>query len=199
MKTKTEYFDALYFENHDPWGYENRWYEERKRNVCLALLLKPIYNNALEIGCANGVFSQHLALRCKNLLCIDANETAVDLAQARLSHLNHVNVIQAMIPETFPEQKFDLIVLGEVLYYLNHDELMSLIEKIHRCLSDDGVVLCCHWRYPIEYFSLTGDHVHQVLKENIQLYHYLSLQDPDFNVDIWAQEGQSVADREGLI
>ena len=199
MKTKIEYFSTLYTQNDDPWGYEHRWYEERKRNICLSVLLKPMYEHVLEIGCSNGVFSQHLALRSTHLLCLDGHEAAVDLARARLSSFRNVDVLQALVPDEFPLQKFDLIVIGEVLYYLNVDELMQLIEKLRNALTDDGMILCCHWRYPIEHFSLNGDMVHQVFKDNILLYHYLSLKDPDFMIDLWTKDTQSVANREGLV
>lgn len=199
MKTTIDYFNVLYDQNNDPWDYENRWYEERKRNICLSLLLKPIYSSVLEIGCSNGVFSRHLALRSKRLTCIDAHVKAVGLAQARLADLTHVEVLQLKIPEHFPAESYDLIVLGEVLYYLSHDELLHLIEDLNQYLSEDGTILCCHWRYPIDQFSLNGDLVHEVFRKNINLYHYLSLTDPDFNVDLWTRECLSLADREGLL
>lgn len=194
-----EYFDVLYAQNDDPWDYENRWYEERKRNICLAVLLKPMYQNVLEIGCSNGTFSRHLALRSKRLLCIDGNEKACDLAKLKLNDFNHVEVLQNVIPEQFPDEKFDLIVIGEVLYYLNYDELIQLIEKIHQSLNKDGMILSCHWRYPIDEFLLNGDAVHQVLTENLKLNHYLSLKDPDFIVDLWTMDTLTLANQEGLI
>ncbi|KGT47721.1 MULTISPECIES: hypothetical protein [Acinetobacter] len=34
-----EYFAELYRENNgDPWRYEQRWYEQRKRDITLAVL-----------------------------------------------------------------------------------------------------------------------------------------------------------------
>ena len=199
MKTTTDYFDVLYQQNDDPWNYENLWYEERKRNICLSLLLKPLYTSVLEIGCSNGVFSRQLALRCKQLTCVDANEKAVDLARLKLADMTHVEVLQLKIPQHFPAESYDLIVLGEVLYYLNYEELMLLIDELQQYLSEDGTILCCHWRHPIDQFSLNGDVVHEVFKENLNLYHYLSLTDPDFNIDLWTRENQSLADREGLL
>lgn len=199
MKNKLQYFDELYHHNDDPWDYQNRWYEERKRNICLALLLKPHYQNVLEVGCSNGIFSAQLAQRSKKLLCVDANRKAIELAKAKLHHLNHVEVRQNIVPDQFPQDLFDLIVVGEILYYLNHDELSKLIEKIHSSLTSDGMILCCHWRYPIENFPLNGDLVHTLFRENLDLHHYLSLNDPDFIVDVWTKQTQTLAGKEGLI
>ena len=56
-----EYFDALYALNQgDPWHYEQRWYEQRKRQICLAVLPRLQFDSAIEIGCSNGIFSQEL-------------------------------------------------------------------------------------------------------------------------------------------
>lgn len=199
MINPTDYFDELYKNSDDPWEYERRWYEERKRQICLALLLKPVYAKVLEIGCSNGVFSQHLAQRSKQLVCLDANSKAVQLAQARLGHLSHVNVIQQHIPEQFPAGSFDLIIISEILYYLEPEELSKLIEKVENSLTPQGVVLCCHWRYPIDGFTLTGDQVHHVLKQQFHLHHYLTVNDPDFMVDLWSRETTTLASKEGLI
>lgn len=199
MINPTDYFDELYKNSDDPWEYEQRWYEERKRQICLALLLKPVYSKVLEIGCSNGIFSQHLAPRSKQLVCLDANSKAVQLAQARLAHLPHVNVIQQHIPEQVPAGLFDLIIISEILYYLEAEALSKLIEKVENSLTPQGIVLCCHWRYPIDGFTLTGDQVHHVLKQQFTLHHYLTVNDPDFMVDLWSRETTTLASKEGLI
>ena len=37
----TGYFDAMYQAADDPWGFESRWYEQRKYAISLALLPAP--------------------------------------------------------------------------------------------------------------------------------------------------------------
>ena len=199
MINQTDYFDELYQNNDDPWGYEQRWYEQRKRQICLSLLLKPQYDNVLEIGCSNGVFSEQLARRSKHLTSLDANSKAVQLAQKRLDSLSHVQVIQQHIPQQFPAGSFDLIVISEIIYYLQQAELSELIHKVENRLTPQGMVLCCHWRYPIEGFALKGEEVHQVLRQKFSLNHYLNLNDPDFIVDLWSKDSITLAAKEGLL
>lgn len=199
MLDQTDYFDELYKKSDDPWEYEQRWYEERKRQICLALLLKPVYSKVLEIGCSNGVFSQHLAQRAKQLICLDANSKAIQLAKTRLENLSHVQVIQQRIPDQFPAGSFDLIIISEIMYYLKPEELSRLIEKVENSLTSQGVVLCCHWRYPIDGFVLTGEKVHHLLKQQFHLQHYLNVNDPDFIIDLWNKETTTLAFKEGLI
>lgn len=199
MLDKSHYFDALYLNNDDPWNYANRWYEKRKREICLALLLKPMYENILEIGCSNGVFSQKLSERAMKLLCIDGNAHAIKLAKARLKDFKHISVLQQKIPNQYPNDHYDLIILSEIAYYLSRSELDLLINCLKTSLMEGGMVLACHWRYPIEGFDINGEKVHEVLKKQLNIHHYLSLNDPDFLIDIWTHEKTSLASQEGLI
>lgn len=199
MHNKSEYFDTIYKESDDPWQYKTRWYEERKRQICTALLLKSHYEKALEIGCANGFFSSRLADRTYQLVCLDANQKAVNLTKKRLENHGHIRIECKSVPDEFPNETFDLIILSEVAYYLSQNELDQLILKLQQALNDGGMLLTCHWRHPIEHFSLDGNSVHRQLKEKICLYHYSSLIDPDFIVDIWTKETQSLAQLEGII
>lgn len=198
QSNNTDYFNDLYEQNDDPWDYQNRWYEQRKRMICLSVLLKNEHQNVLEIGCSNGIFSQQLATRSKKLTCIDANDKAVQLAKNRLSSYDHVEVMQQCIPEQFPSGQYDLIVIGEILYYLSPAQIEVCIEKIQQLLTDDGVLLCCHWKYPVEGFALNGSQVHQLLRTHIPFPHYLSLDDADFKLDVWTKHHLSVAQSEGL-
>ena len=197
LKTQT-YFDHIYATANDPWGYEQHWYEARKRQICLSVLLQPQYQNALEVGCSNGVFSEALGQRCSQLLCLDGHPKAVNLAQNRLKNYPHIQVRQAWVPAELPQQQFDLIVISEILYYLDLEQIQTFIAWLNTHLSATGTLLCCHWRHPIEGFTLDGNQVHQLLA-SLVLQHYLSLQDPDFLVDVWTKSSLSLAAQEDIL
>ena len=42
----------------DPWGFEDRWYEQRKYAVSLALFPAARYRSAFEPGCSIGVLTR---------------------------------------------------------------------------------------------------------------------------------------------
>ncbi|XBD42272.1 SAM-dependent methyltransferase [Acinetobacter thermotolerans] len=141
---KHDYFAELYRENNgDPWRYEQRWYEQRKRDITLAVLPQPSFSTGIEIGCSNGVLSSELAKRCEYLICMDANPTAIQLANQRLTH-DHVKVVQGIVPLDLPEQQFDLIVASEVLYYLEEQILQQLIYWVNTHLSPNGCIVACN-------------------------------------------------------
>jgi len=192
------YFEDLYRHNSDPWGYDFHWYEARKRQICLALLTKPRYPKVLEVGCSNGHLSFHLAQRAEELVCIDVSERAVQLASARLQEFEHVVVENIKIPEDYSIQKFDLILISEMAYYLSADELHQFIEKLKHSLNDDGEILCCHWRHEIQDFELNAEQVHQAFQQHFPFHHYLSLNDPDFMIDLWTANTSSLAQQEKL-
>ncbi|EEY77582.1 methyltransferase domain protein [Acinetobacter calcoaceticus RUH2202] len=192
------YFEDLYRHNSDPWGYDSHWYEARKRQICLALLTRPRYPKVLEVGCSNGHLSFHLAQRAEQLWCIDVSECAVQLASERLQEFEHVIVENRKIPEDYSIQKFDLILISEMAYYLSANELHQFIEKLKHSLNDDGEILCCHWRHEIQGFELNAEQVHQTFQQHFPFHHYLSLNDPDFMIDVWTANTSSLAQQEKL-
>ena len=215
------YFEVLYNDNSDPWQYQTRWYEKRKRDMCLAVLPKAQYHNAIELGCGNGVFSALLAPRCHALLSIDGNEQAIQLAKQRLAESAHVNIIQGVIPDALPtaQPTFDLIIISEILYYLSPNEIDIVITWIKKNLAIGGTLLCCHWRYAIDGFVMTRETVHQRLcqafnkgtdavepkqgqhidTKNSAFTHQSKIIDSDFLLDVWQYSPKSVAMQENLV
>lgn len=192
-----DYFEQLYrLNNGDPWGYQAHWYEQRKRDITLAVLPAAKFQLALEIGCSNGILSEALATRCETLTCLDGCSSAVKLAKKRLA--TWVDVQQAVIPQQLPQQQYDLIVVSEVLYYLNQAELNTTMQWLNQALHPQGCIVACHWLQPIEGFALNGRFVHQQLKQALNYSHSLTLQDQDFYLDVWRHSDQTLAEQEGL-
>jgi len=77
------YFRDRYAASADPWGLAERWYENRKYALSVAMLPREQYGTAFEPGCSIGVLTVHLARRCDSLLACDAMPEAVASARAR--------------------------------------------------------------------------------------------------------------------
>ncbi|WP_143695115.1 SAM-dependent methyltransferase [Williamsia sp. 1135] len=194
------YFHEMYRDSDDPWGFTSRWYEQRKYQMTLAALSAPRYGRAFEAGCSIGVLSEHLAARCDQLLAVDLSDKAVQIAAGRLEPLGGRVVVETRdFVVDWPTGTFDLIVLSEVLYYLDPAQLDSVIANAAAALSDDGELIAVHWRWPVEEYPQTGDQVHDRLRDS-ELAHTAGYLDTDFRLDVFSRvDRQSVAQREGLV
>jgi LmbE family N-acetylglucosaminyl deacetylase/SAM-dependent methyltransferase len=193
------FFDEFYSGTTDPWGFETRWYEARKRAVTLAALPLERYGAALELGCSIGVLSRDLAERSDTLLATDINEQALAVARDRLAGLPGVTVERRTLPAEWPVGAFDLIVLSEIGYYCSAADLAVLLERCRQSLSPTGTLVACHWRHPVGEYPLDGDEVHAALAVAPGLDCTVRHLERDFVLEVYEPApAPSVAEREGL-
>ncbi|WP_238420835.1 class I SAM-dependent methyltransferase [Gordonia sp. 'Campus'] len=193
------YFHDMYGSSDDPWGFTSRWYEQRKYALTLAALSSPRYGSVFEPGCSIGVLSAELATRADHLLCTDVSPRAVELARRRLDGHDSVDVRVGDIVSDWPSGRFDLIVLSEVLYYLDDTDLDELIARLPESLTPTGEVVAVHWRWRVEEYPRTGDDVHDALRSSA-LHLSATYSDTDFCLDVMTSSPTgSVAQREGLV
>jgi Nodulation protein S (NodS) len=191
-------FEALFDADADPWRYRSRWYEERKRALTLACLPERRFRCGFEPACANGELSALLAARCDRLLVCDGAEGAVASSKARLADQHHVEVRRARLPQQWPAERFDLIVLGEFAYYLAADDVDTLAAQARSSLVDGGTIIACHWRRPIDGCALSGDAVHARIGAVLALPVISQCVEADLRIDVWSSDARSVAQREGF-
>jgi SAM-dependent methyltransferase len=155
------YFERLYALHSDPWHFADSAYERAKYEATLAALPRERYEAALELGCSIGVYTRRLGERCHNVLAIDVAEQALERARERCRDQLHVRFALHHLPHDFPHGSFDLILLSEVGYYFDRDDLRLLVERILGALTGDGHLLLVHWRPYVADYPLTGDQVHE--------------------------------------
>lgn len=190
-----EYFGALYDRRSDPWRYETRWYEQRKRALTVASLPRARYRRALEIGCSTGALTQELAARCDEIVAVDLDPRAVELVRAR--RLEGVSAVCADALEGLPEGPFDLIVLSEVGYYWGGSGTARIAREAREIASDDAHLLACHWRRPVEQREGAAEAVHDVLRRS-GWRTIVEHREPDVVLDVFGISGASVAQEEGI-
>ncbi|MGB0100044.1 MAG: bifunctional PIG-L family deacetylase/class I SAM-dependent methyltransferase [Nocardioides sp.] len=157
--------DSVHRGQADPWGVDHHWYEQRKRAVTLALLPRARFTRTLEIGCSVGALTADLADRSDRVVAVDSSAAAVVAARRRLASSDpRVDVRCADVTTWWPDGTFDLIVVSEVGYFLSPHGLDTLIERIRGSLTDDGVVLLCHWRHDVAGWVLDGPQVHEAFE-----------------------------------
>ena len=199
MSLGPDYFDELYGQRDDPWSLADRWYERRKRALTMAMLPQERYDSALEIGCSIGLLTELLAQRAERLLSTDIAQRPIDLAQERVGPAaEHVEFRVMRAPDEWPSERFDLIVVSEVGYYLDEESLARLASQVGRSLKPEGIVLACHWRHPVEEYPLQGDRVHEILTEASGLIPLAEYIDEDVRLVVLARAGaRSVAAIDG--
>lgn len=199
---RAQHFESLFAGDADPWHYRSRWYERRKRDLTLACLPQARYANAFEPACAIGELSAQLAGRCDQLLSTDGSAAAIAQARERLAEFPHLQVERATVPSAWPVGRFDLIVLSEFCYYLTDDEFEGVIDRSAASLALGGTVIACHWRHPEGDYLRLGDVVHQTLHQRLTGEHGMTRlmrhEEDDFLIDVWSDDGRSVASREGV-
>ncbi|MGW4248483.1 class I SAM-dependent DNA methyltransferase [Nocardia sp. NPDC004722] len=198
------YFEDLYAADPDPWKFATRWYEHRKRALTMAALPHPRYRAAFEPGCGPGFLTQELAARCDRVLATDVVDQPLRTARARLRGLavgDNVEFRRWALGDEWPAERFDLIVLSEVGYYLFPADLQTAIDESVDHLDTGAALVCVHWRHPVSDYPLTGDQVHTLIGAHPRLTSAVHYTDKDFVLDIYGRAGDdaiSVADREGL-
>ncbi|WP_418125161.1 class I SAM-dependent DNA methyltransferase [Variovorax sp. 160MFSha2.1] len=196
---RRSYFDALYAGSEDPYAVRHRWYEIRKRAVLLAALPRARYRRAYEPGCGTGELTQALSQRCDHVLASDFSPHALEIARRRTGSLANVRLERHALPAEWPRDAggFDLIVLSELGYFLKRDEMRRVAGCCGESLDADGTLVACDWRADFAQRSLSTHEVHAALSA-LGLPRLVFHEEDDFVLQVWARDGRSVAEREGI-
>ena len=104
------YFDRMYAASDDPWQLQERWYEQRKYAITMALLPHASYRHAFEPGCSVGVLTEQLAHRCDRVTATDIVPAALDATAQRLCQAgvqNGLTLLRRALDEPWPRGRFD--------------------------------------------------------------------------------------------
>lgn len=180
------YFEALYREKGDPWEFETSPYEAGKYRETLAALPVERFGSALEVGCANGVLTAQLGSRCDALLAVDVSETAVAAARVRCADQPHVRIEQRRLPADAPDDRFDLVLLSEVVYYWDSADIVAMGAYLDGSVRSGGSVLLVHWIGETDYPKSGDDAVAEL---NAALAHRVTVARSDrheaYRLDLW--------------
>ena len=181
------YFEAVYADSDDPWGFASRWYERRKYDLTLAALPNARYRRAFEPGCSIGVLSEGLAARSDTLICCELLPRIASVARDRLSAYTGASVEVGGIPGYWPPGTFDLVVLGEVGYYLGASALDAALERTRQSLEPGGHLVSVHYTARTDY-PLSGDDVQSRVAALPGVEQVCRLEDREFSLVVMQRE-----------
>src|SRR5206468_1016482 len=112
--------ERVFSRGEDPFHYRQSTYEAARLSAMEAALGGRRYERALEVGCAEGDFTDKLLSAAAHVTALDISPTAIGRLKERLRGKAVAFVTTDLRDWTPPPgQSFDLIVLGDVLYYLD--------------------------------------------------------------------------------
>ncbi|MBY3498478.1 trifunctional glycosyltransferase/class I SAM-dependent methyltransferase/polysaccharide deacetylase [Rhizobium laguerreae] len=141
-QSEEEYWEHM-FERPDPWNYISV-YEQVKYAQTLSLIPEGI-EKALELACAEGIFTEKLAPRVGRLTATDISQRAIDRAIKRCRDHGNVElrVLDFVKSDVPPEQ--DLVICSEVLYYMKDEEMLAAVcRKMAAAVKPDGYLITAH-------------------------------------------------------
>jgi trans-aconitate methyltransferase len=180
----TSFFDAAYAWDPDPWRLSSA-YEREKYAITLEALPKQRYEFALEVGCSIGILTRELASRCSQLLALDTAHAALDQAKRRCADVANVRFERMFVPGQWPGGTFDLILLSEVVYYMDEQDVARLASRAVQALAPSGDVELVHWTGETNY-PLSGDEAAELFINAMAPSVKVARQDryPTFRLDV---------------
>jgi SAM-dependent methyltransferase len=169
----------------DPWSFATSPYEQRRYDLAVRCLDRPRYASAFEPGCAIGELTRRLAVLCDRVVALDPSPTALQAARQRVGHLDHVELRLGAVPEGWPDERFELVVLSELGYYFDPSALRDLAARAVDAAAGGGQLLAVHWRGHSDDHVLHGDTVHAILEDVVGRAPEVRLTDPGFLCARW--------------
>ncbi|XVV16988.1 class I SAM-dependent methyltransferase [Actinoplanes sp. CA-131856] len=178
-----DHFTNMYLVKDDPWDLATKWHDKRKYAVTMASLPREHYRRCYEPGASIGLLTRMLAGRCDEVLAVDSVEEAVVAARASLADLPNVSYERANLPDGLPEGTFDLIVIGDLLYYLSAEDLERLLDGLFERLEPGGDIVSVHFSNRADGGNYDGFNVHAALAERPGLERLVHHDDEWFLLD----------------
>jgi SAM-dependent methyltransferase len=179
-----DYFTGLYLAKDDPWDLATKWHDQRKYAVTMASLPRERYRRCYEPGASVGLLTRLLAARCDEVLAVDSVPEAVRTAAENLADLPNVRVEVAELPADMPPGTFDLIVVGDLFYYLSGDDFDELVEGLRQRLEPGGDLVSVHFRDRENPGNYDGFNVHEKLADTAGLTRTVHHEDEWFVLDV---------------
>lgn len=127
--------------------YENKDIAEVRNLEQDELMLKTIDfdgKKVLEIGCGGGRFTEFIYDKCSAYLGFDLTEDHIESAKKNYDYDNCefqvMSAVDLKIDDFLIEPPFDIILISQVLLFINDDDLSILMEELNKITSENKQV-----------------------------------------------------------
>ncbi|MDQ6647012.1 MAG: class I SAM-dependent methyltransferase [Pseudomonadota bacterium] len=181
------HFERLYGKEIDPWQFRTSAYEAEKYRVTMEWLPAKRFSKCLELGCSIGVLTRALATRCDKVVAVDTSARALEEAAKACAGLP-VEFRQAHLPEGYLGQGFDLVVVSEVLYFLESSALGTLGKRLQAAAEPGALCIGVHWTGLTDY-PLSADEASDVFSQAATLSPVRQSSTQTYRIDLWRFPG----------
>ena len=94
----------------------------------------------MELGCGSGQDARFLTERGFHVVATDFSEEALRLTK-QAAPKAEMQPLDLLEPFPFADTSFGVVVAGLSLHYFSWDVTLEIVEKVHRCLQPDGLLL----------------------------------------------------------
>lgn len=199
-------FEEVYRNDPDPWEVATSWYERRKTALALALLRREHYPLVWDPACGTGHLALGLAERSDRLVCSDLSAEACRLTTETLSKAGHsptsadaphsdaapVVVERSALPAapaSLAGGRPDLVVLSEVLYYLDADQRAATWALLDQVCHRGTDIIAVHWTLEPEDAHSSGAAAQRELNAHLGTrgwYRLVTHTDIEFVAALWS-------------
>lgn len=137
--------ERVFARGADPYRYRAAPYERARLDAMAAACGGRRWRRALEVGCAEGAFTERLLPLCESVTALDVSPSALARARAAAPGADF-RLADARSWE--PPARFDLVVLAEVVYYMDkplvRDEFERFFARARGWVDPGGRLVLAH-------------------------------------------------------
>jgi SAM-dependent methyltransferase len=163
----SEYVDVFMGIVYEGWGDRGRrfdrahdrvWdYEEPIEQKRYTLILDAVsayrgrndWGEVLEVGCAQGIFTEQLAVRCQSLTASDISPLACVRATRRCATMTHVRIVQNDITQEDIAEEFDVVFALDLFEALHgRQRIERVVNKLIGAMRPGSLLVVSSSRLP---------------------------------------------------
>ena len=154
-------FEAKFAGEGDPWSTWTNGDEAVKRAAILRALGTGVLGRVLEFGAGNGSNSQALARRALRLDATEATASGTLLVAEAIAHQTpRARASLLVVPQRPPRPQYDVIVIAELLYYLDRRAMRRLALQVSQLLRPGGRLVLAHHQITFYDFAQHAAGIH---------------------------------------
>jgi SAM-dependent methyltransferase len=162
------FFDAQYERYPGGWGGTERQSQLFRYSIYVQMISRwlPHPLNVLDLGCGEGyVASRFKGLGAHSVIGVDLSKVAIERARQNYPEIEfyQCSITDIRWDWIGTNRSPDLVIMGEVLYYLDESEQRAAVNSIHQAIKIGAYVLVSVNIGPWPYFTRTG--LYQLFRE----------------------------------